>query len=58
MSRATGSAMAIAQFPGFVIDSADKAALALGASQHDEQPGSTFRVFLDPAGHPFCLCVS
>ena len=21
-------------------------------------PGTTFRVFLDPAGHPFCLCVS
>ena len=23
----------------------------------DYQPGTTFRVFLDPAGHPFCLCV-
>ncbi|GAA4374466.1 VOC family protein [Paeniglutamicibacter cryotolerans] len=23
-----------------------------------DQPGTTFRVFLDPAGHPFCLCLS
>jgi hypothetical protein len=21
----------------------------------DEQPGETWRVLLDPAGHPFCL---
>ena len=31
--------------------------LRLGATKHDHQPGTTFRVFLDPAGHPFCLCV-
>jgi len=24
--------------------------------QHEHQP-TTFRVFFDPAGHPFCLCV-
>jgi catechol 2,3-dioxygenase-like lactoylglutathione lyase family enzyme len=30
--------------------------LALGARKADFQPGgSNFRVFLDPAGHPFCL---
>ena len=23
----------------------------------DHQPGTRFRVFLDPAGHPFCLCL-
>jgi hypothetical protein len=30
--------------------------LALGATKAQHQPGTTFRVFLDPAGHPFCLC--
>ena len=24
----------------------------------DVTVGTTFRVFLDPAGHPFCLCVT
>lgn len=33
-----------------------EAAVALGAVKHDHQPGTSFRVFLDPAGHPFCLC--
>jgi hypothetical protein len=23
----------------------------------DEQPGDHFRVYADPAGHPFCLCI-
>jgi Glyoxalase-like domain len=39
------------------LDSAETAVLELGATKHDHQPGTTFRVFLDPAGHPFCLCV-
>ena len=30
-------------------------ALAAGATKADFQPGTTFRVFLDPVGHPFCL---
>jgi predicted enzyme related to lactoylglutathione lyase len=38
------------------LDQAEAAVLALGAVKHDHQPGTTFRVFLDPAGHPFCLC--
>jgi predicted enzyme related to lactoylglutathione lyase len=38
------------------LDEAEAAVLALGATQHEHQPGTTFRVFLDPAGHPFCLC--
>lgn len=39
------------------LDAAEAATLALGATKHEYQPGSTFRVFLDPAGHPFCLCL-
>ena len=38
------------------LDEAEAAVLQLGATKHDHQPGTTFRVFLDPAGHPFCLC--
>jgi hypothetical protein len=39
------------------IDAAEPAVLALGARRHDHQPSKDggFRVFLDPAGHPFCL---
>lgn len=40
------------------LDEGEKAVLELGATKHDHQPGTDFRVFLDPAGHPFCLCVS
>lgn len=38
------------------LDAGEAEALALGAVKTDQQPGTTFRVFLDPAGHPFCLC--
>lgn len=38
------------------LDEGEAAVLALGATKHEQQPGTTFRVFLDPAGHPFCLC--
>jgi hypothetical protein len=40
------------------LDVAEEAVLHLGATKAEHQPGTTFRVFLDPAGHPFCLCVS
>ena len=40
------------------LDRAEQAVLELGATKHDHQPGTTFRVFLDPAGHPFCTCIS
>jgi hypothetical protein len=40
------------------LDAAEPHVLELGATRHDHQPGTTFRVFLDPAGHPFCLCLS
>ncbi|WP_132877690.1 VOC family protein [Tamaricihabitans halophyticus] len=39
------------------LDAAQQHAVAVGAKPVDgpvESP--TFRVFLDPAGHPFCLC--
>jgi catechol 2,3-dioxygenase-like lactoylglutathione lyase family enzyme len=40
------------------LDAGEAAVVALGARKHEVQPGETFRVFLDPAGHPFCLVVS
>ena len=40
------------------LDEGEKAVLAIGATKHEHQPGKTFRVFLDPAGHPFCLCLA
>jgi len=33
-------------------------AVALGASVADHQPQANVRVLLDPAGHPFCLCLN
>ena len=38
------------------LDEGEAKVLDLGASKADHQPGQTFRVFLDPEGHPFCLC--
>ena len=42
------------------VDAVQPLVLALGATKHQVQPGEatgdTFRVYLDPAGHPFCLC--
>ncbi len=41
------------------LDTAEAAALVLGASlpeQQQPQP-DRWRVLLDPAGHPFCLCL-
>lgn len=40
------------------LDAGERSAIELGATLSEHQPGKTFRVFLDPAGHPFCLCVS
>jgi predicted enzyme related to lactoylglutathione lyase len=39
------------------LDTGEAAVLERGATKPEHQPGTTFRVFLDPAGHPFCLCV-
>ncbi|NIH82929.1 VOC family protein [Amycolatopsis viridis] len=37
------------------LDAAHARALELGAKTLDDEP-ATFRVYADPAGHPFCLC--
>ena len=39
------------------LDAAEAAVIDLGATKHPDQPGPAYRVFLDPAGHPFCLCL-
>ncbi len=42
------------------VDAVEPQVLALGATKHAVQPGEAagdpFRVYLDPVGHPFCLC--
>jgi Glyoxalase-like domain len=40
------------------IDEAEPLVLALGARRHEVQPpeGEAWRVYLEPAGQPFCLC--
>jgi len=42
------------------VDAVEPQLLALGATKHAVQPGEAagdqFRVYVDPAGHPFCLC--
>jgi len=41
------------------LDAGEAAVLALGARKTDFQPEpDEFRVFLDPAGHPFCLVLA
>jgi hypothetical protein len=37
------------------LDAAEARCLELGATKSTHQPGSHWRVLLDPAGHPFCL---
>jgi hypothetical protein len=32
--------------------------LEAGARKTEHQPGTTFRVYLDPDGNPFCLVLS
>jgi predicted enzyme related to lactoylglutathione lyase len=39
------------------LDAAEAAVIDLGGTRHPDQPGASYRVFLDPAGHPFCLCL-
>jgi catechol-2,3-dioxygenase len=42
------------------VEDAEPRVLELGATKHAYQPGEAdggnFRVYLDPVGHPFCLC--
>ncbi len=37
------------------VESAQRAVLELGATLLEGEKGTGFRVFADPAGHPFCL---
>ena len=37
------------------LDLGEAHALASGATKAPYQPGTSFRVYLDPVGHPFCL---
>jgi hypothetical protein len=39
------------------LDEGEASVVELGARKAEHQPGTSFRVFLDPAGHPFCLCL-
>ncbi len=40
------------------LDEGERAVLAVGARKAVSQPSpNEWRVFLDPAGHPFCLCL-
>lgn len=38
------------------LDEGQARVLAVGGQLAGQQPGTSFRVFLDPVGHPFCLC--
>jgi predicted enzyme related to lactoylglutathione lyase len=37
------------------LDAAEAAVVKLGAPKHAHQPDTSFRVFVDPAGHLFVL---
>ncbi len=50
-----GSQQAHLDFDVDDLDAGEEQVLALGARKAEFQPGTSFRVFLDPAGHPFCL---
>jgi catechol 2,3-dioxygenase-like lactoylglutathione lyase family enzyme len=39
------------------LDTGEARCLELGAAKPDFQPGETWRVLTDPAGHPFCICL-
>ncbi|MEV5649244.1 VOC family protein [Nocardia sp. NPDC052254] len=40
------------------IETASKELVELGATVPEYQPGETWRVLLDPSGHPFCLTLA
>jgi catechol-2,3-dioxygenase len=40
------------------VDAAEARVLTAGATKFDVAPGDHFRVYADPAGHPFCLCIA
>jgi hypothetical protein len=40
------------------LDAGEAHVLSVGATKAAHQPGETFRVYLDPVGHPFCLVLA
>ncbi|MDE3065084.1 MAG: VOC family protein [Acidobacteriota bacterium] len=40
------------------LDEGEAHVLAVGATKASFQPGESFRVYLDPVGHPFCLVLA
>jgi hypothetical protein len=40
------------------LDAAATRCIELGATLPADQPGETWRVLLDPSGHPFCLTLA
>lgn len=40
------------------LETASKQLVELGATVPEFQPGETWRVLLDPSGHPFCLTLA
>ena len=40
------------------LDAGVNEVVALGGTLPDDQPGETWRVLLDPSGHPFCLTLA
>lgn len=38
------------------LDEAERKVLTMGATKPELQPGDNWRVYVDPAGHPFCFC--
>ncbi|HEX4248511.1 MAG TPA: VOC family protein [Pseudonocardia sp.] len=40
------------------LDEGERGVLAIGGRKHELQPATNWRVYLDPAGHPFCLVLS
>ena len=56
-----GQGRAQQEHPDFEVDDLDLAEsrlLAIGARKHEVQPGTDFRVYLDPADHPFCMVLA
>ena len=58
MARGRAAPQAHLDFDVDDLDAAEERLLTLGARKADFQPASSFRVFLDPAGHPFCLVLA
>ncbi len=54
-----GAQQAHLDFDVVDLDAGEAQVLAVGARRAEVQPSpDEWRVFLDPAGHPFCLCLN